>query len=207
SQPTGFSPGVAARLTTAGGERAFLKAIGPEPNPASVEMHRQEAAIVRALPAAAPVPRLRWYHDDGDTGWVLLLFEDLEARHPAQPWRADELDRVLAALAELGTLLTPAPVPCESAGRKFADQICGWRSLQQAPPASLDAWSRRHLDTLAALEATAPAAVAGETLLHLDVRADNLLLTPERVYLVDWPHACTGAAWVDLVGFAPSVAM
>src|SRR5262245_37004760 len=92
TQPMGFSPGVAARLTTAAGTRAFLKAIGPGPNPDSVELHRQEAAIVQALPAAAPVPRLRWYHEDRESGWVLLLFEDVEGRHPAQPWREDELD-------------------------------------------------------------------------------------------------------------------
>jgi Ser/Thr protein kinase RdoA (MazF antagonist) len=49
-------------------------------------------------------------------------------------------------------------------------------------------------------------------LLHADIRADNLLLTSQavagdRVMVVDWPHACRGAAFVDLVGFAPSVAM
>src|SRR5205085_5074540 len=26
-------------------------------------------------------------------------------------------------------------------------------------------------------------------------------------FMVDWPQACIGAAWVDLVGFAPSVHM
>lgn len=75
--------------------------------------------------------------------------------------------------------------------------ICGWRWLQEQRPAALDDWSSRHLDVLAALEAVAAEAVAGDTLLHLDVRADNLLLTPERVFVVDWPHACVGAAWVD----------
>ena len=29
----------------------------------------------------------------------------------------------------------------------------------------------------------------------------------DRVMVVDWPHACRGAAFVELVGFAPSVAM
>jgi aminoglycoside phosphotransferase (APT) family kinase protein len=98
-------------------------------------------------------------------------------------------------------------VPLVSAGALFERDICGWQSLQRERPAALDGWSRRHLDALAALEARAPAAVAGDTLLHLDLRADNLLLTPERVFVVDWPHACVGAAWVDLVCFAPSVAM
>jgi thiamine kinase-like enzyme len=60
---------------------------------------------------------------------------------------------------------------------------------------------------LADLELSAIAAVTGETLLHFDVRADNVLLTDDRVWFVDWPHASVGAAWVDVVCFAPSVTM
>lgn len=39
------------------------------------------------------------------------------------------------------------------------------------------------------------------------MRADNLLLTPKKVWFFDWPHARIGAAWSYLVGFAPSVHM
>ena len=45
------------------------------------------------------------------------------------------------------------------------------------------------------------------TLLHQDVRADNLLLTDRGVMVVDWPHARVGQPWIDLLWFAPSVAM
>ncbi len=48
---------------------------------------------------------------------------------------------------------------------------------------------------------------AGDTLLHADLRADNVLLTGDRVMIVDWPHACLGAAFLDVVFLAPSVAM
>jgi hypothetical protein len=34
-----------------------------------------------------------------------------------------------------------------------------------------------------------------------------MLQTDERVWFVDWPHVRVGAAWVDVVFFAPSVAM
>jgi Ser/Thr protein kinase RdoA (MazF antagonist) len=44
-------------------------------------------------------------------------------------------------------------------------------------------------------------------LLHADLRADNLLVTGGGVVVVDWPHACCGAAFVDVVLLAPSVAM
>ena len=35
TQPTGFSPGLAVRLRLVDGRRAFVKAVGPEPNPDS----------------------------------------------------------------------------------------------------------------------------------------------------------------------------
>ncbi len=59
---------------------------------------------------------------------------------------------------------------------------------------------------LADFEAGAPeVAAGGETLLHLDLRADNLLLSKkERVLVVDWPHACVEIPWVDVAFFAPS---
>jgi aminoglycoside phosphotransferase (APT) family kinase protein len=65
----------------------------------------------------------------------------------------------------------------------------------------------RNLERLAELEASAPSAVQGETLLHFDMRADNLLIANGRVYVVDWPSACIGAAWVDWVAMIPSVVM
>jgi Ser/Thr protein kinase RdoA (MazF antagonist) len=144
---------------------------------------------------------------------VVLLFEEVAGRTPAQPWLADELGRVLAALVELGEALTPAPLrppAVRSASEAFATQLCGWGQLLAEGAATrgrLDPWSARHLEALAALEAEAPAAVAGDTLLHLDVRADNILLTPERVWFVVWPLACVGAAWVDVLFVAPSVAL
>ncbi|HEX2032758.1 MAG TPA: aminoglycoside phosphotransferase family protein [Chloroflexota bacterium] len=213
TQPSGFSPGVAVRLRLANGQRAFVKAVGPWPNPHAAGAHRREAAIVAALPPAVPVPRLLWSHDEGEGGWVVLAFEEVDGRHPAQPWRADELQRVLTTLQELATQLTPAPArgaAWRPAAEWYVVQHPSWRLLRDewsAHAGQLDAWSTRHLDALVDLAAQAPAAVTGETLLHLDVRADNLLLTPERVLLVDWPHARVGAAWVDVVFFASSVAM
>ncbi|MDQ2742116.1 MAG: aminoglycoside phosphotransferase family protein [Chloroflexota bacterium] len=207
NQPGGFSPGVAARVQIADGYRVFVKAVGPELNPDAPEIYRREARIVAALPVTAPVPRLLWIHDEGDDGWIMLVFEDVEGWNPAQPWRASELDRVLEALGSLSASLTPSPIEAVSARGIFTTGIVGWRWLQEEPPEGLDGWSARHLDALAALEATAGDAVRGETLLHFDFRADNVLLTPSRVFVVDWPWACIGAAWVDLVTFAPSVAM
>ena len=204
TQPGGFSPGVAARLTTVDGRRAFVKAISSHPNPDSPAFHRREARISAQLPARAPVPRLLSTFDDGE--WVVLLFEDVEGLHPAVPWREDELARVLAALHELGVALTPSPVEAPSIEASLDPLLVGWRSLASAgtPP---DGWAGRHLDDLAALEATWADGAGGTTLLHTDLRADNMLLTADRVVFIDWPWAAVGAAWIDLANMLPSVAM
>ncbi|HEV2825607.1 MAG TPA: aminoglycoside phosphotransferase family protein, partial [Actinomycetota bacterium] len=106
TQPGGFSPGVAARLRLADGRRAFVKAVGPEPNPDSPAVHRGEARIMAALPSAAPAPRMLWTLDRH--GWVALAFEDVDGAQPALPWRPGELGRVLAMIARMAADLTPA---------------------------------------------------------------------------------------------------
>jgi hypothetical protein len=209
SQPTGFSPGVAARVRLSDGRGVFVKAVGPRPNPDSPTFHRKEARIASALPATVSAPRLRWTYDQDN--WVLLAFDEIEGRHPAQPWRDDELQRVIDGMVDLALTLTPSPLPVGEVpmlGERLATRIRGWQSLRQAPPDELDDWSRRHLDELAQLEALAPGAALGDTLLHFDIRADNVLIGADgRVWFFDWPHACVGAAWFDALGFAPSVTM
>jgi aminoglycoside phosphotransferase (APT) family kinase protein len=211
TQTGGFSPGVAARLRLDDGRRAFVKAIGPEPNPTSPGFHRAEIRVASALPETAPVPRFLGSLDQ--EGWVALLFEDIEGTMPAQPWRHDELERVLGAVADLAAALTPSPITLPGPAERLGDSFHGWRQLVEAHErgedrlSGLDPWALRHLHALAGLEAGWAAAAAGETLVHSDLRADNLLLTPERVVVVDWPHALIGAPWFDLLCMLPSVHM
>jgi aminoglycoside phosphotransferase (APT) family kinase protein len=206
TQPGGYSPGAAARLELDDGRRAFVKAVGREPNPYSPGMHRREAEIAATLPPEAPAPRLLFAHDDGD--WVALVYEDVDGHEPAVPWREDELARVLDALTDLAAALTPAPIAAVSAAEYYAELFGGWRWLAERGGAPrLDPWAAERLDELAALEAGWPEASAGETLVHGDVRSDNVLLAADRVVFVDWPHAAVGARWFDLLCFLPSAAM
>jgi hypothetical protein len=208
SQAGGFSPGVAARLQLADGARVFVKAVCGSPNPESPDIHRREARIAAALPAHVPAPALRWSWDDGD--WVVLAFDDVDGRAPELPWRTHELERVLAALHALATGLTPSPISLEPATKSLARLFGGWRRIADGGVDVVNVVPtrvREHLDDLADLESRWPESVLGDTLVHLDVRADNLLLTPDRVLVVDWPWAAVGAPWLDLVAMLPSVAM
>lgn len=219
TQPGGFSPGLAAVLTLADGRQVFAKAVGARPNPDTPALHRREIALLRVLPDMPGVPRLLAALDaddlaDMNEGWVALICEVAPGRSPNLPWRPADLERVMTALIALWSALTPSPLRppevrlAQDAVREVMD---GWARLSREDlrPEHLDPWSARHLPALAALEAQAPQAVEGDTLLHNDLRADNLLLDPNghRVWVVDWPHAFVGAAWFDLACFAPSVTM
>jgi hypothetical protein len=203
----GFSPGAATRLQCADGTHAFVKAVGDELNPISPAMHRRESAITARLPPSVMVPKLRAAYDDGS--WVALLFDEIDGRLPRLPWATDELDRVLDAVPRLHDALTPCPIEdVATVGDLWAEQFDGWRSLMRdGAAASLDAWTGRHLDRLVAFEASWTAASEGDTLLHGDLRVDNILLSRDSVVFVDWANACRGAAWFDIVAMAPSVAM
>jgi aminoglycoside phosphotransferase (APT) family kinase protein len=212
TQPGGFSPGVAARVRCADGTRWFVKAASADFNADAPRLHRQEAGVLAALdPLIAagnlPVPRLRGTAELGP--WFALIIHDVAGRQPALPWQDEQLDLVLATLSQLAEALTPAPIEVPGIAQYLADDFTGWRTLASSPADDrLDPWSRARLDELAALEATWAGHAAGPTLLHSDVRADNLLLTGDGgVMVVDWPHACQGAAFAELVFLAPSVAM
>jgi aminoglycoside phosphotransferase (APT) family kinase protein len=198
SQAGGFSPGTADRVVTGSGRRAFVKAVTPAINERSAELARQEMHITAALPEHAPVPRMLGGFDDGE--WVVLILEDVDGANPRTPWVPSEIDAAVTALAELAAAVTPSPVPgAPSAVDAMADNFAGWHKIAADPPADLDPWLAERLNDLRAAADRGLAAVAtGDTLVHFDIRADNMLIRPDgRVVIVDWPWGCVGPAWLD----------
>ncbi|WP_028807703.1 phosphotransferase [Streptomyces canus] len=208
TQPGGFSPGVATRVRTTSGRRAFVKAVSGDTNPDSPELHRAEARNAAALPAAVPAPRLLGTHDDGT--WVALVYEDVPGSQPHVPWHRTELERVLDAVADLSRTLTPSPLDAPPAATALAGTFAGWQRLLHGEhedlTARLDPWAAGHLPHLAELAAPWPEAVTGDTLAHGDLRADNILLTDDgRTVFVDWPHVLRATVWFDLLVMLPCV--
>lgn len=209
SQPGGFSPGLAARCLLSDGRRVFLKAVSPAQNVQACRIHRREAEVASQLPDDAPAPRLLHVHDDGR--WVALAFEEVDGRQPEEPWRLEQLDAVVPALQRIAEALTPTPAPAlPSVQDRYRSAFDGWRRIAggDGDAASYGADVVAAVGRLAELERSWEEAAAGDTLLHTDLRADNLLLTATGdLVLVDWPWACTGAAFVDLALFLPSVGL
>lgn len=212
---SGFSPGYAAILGLGDGTEIFVKAVSPEQNPESPDLARSEALVAGLLPSGVPAPPLLWADDDGT--WVLLGFAAVEGSSPDLPWRPKDLVRVLDAVTDLATAGTPGPAGLTALAESIAPMMAGWALLAD-DDASLDRavaavgphgpWLRTHLDDLVAWAGDAVAASAGDTLVHGDLRADNIMLGPQTVWLIDWPHAATaGVRWYDLLAMLPSISM
>ncbi len=205
--PGGFSPGATSILEWPD-RSVFVKAVGPELNPDSPGLHRREAVVSAALPRSPRLPRLVETYDDGD--WVALAFDAVDGRPPRHPWDAAELELVVEALAAMHDELTPSPAPSIDPLDVYERRnFGGWAMLAalDEPPAGLDPWARAHLGELAELESGWPAACQGPTLVHGDVRSDNVLLTRDGVVFVDWPHGAVGNPAFDAVVWAPSVVL
>jgi hypothetical protein len=192
SQTSGFTPGFASVLTCDDGSRHFVKAASVRAQRPFAEAYREEARKLAVLPPEAPAPRLLWISDADD--WVVLGLEYVEARAPRRPWQRAELDIVLDVLETVADLLTPPPadMPLDSFAEDFATVMGYWDDVRRLRP------ELSHLDDAAALAARSDEVSVGTTLVHTDVRDDNVLLRPDGTALLcDWNFPCEGAAWLD----------
>ncbi|MER8009679.1 aminoglycoside phosphotransferase [Streptomyces sp. NPDC094149] len=111
-------------------------------------------------------PRLYWHIETA--GWDLLGYEVLQGRHANYTPGSKDLPLITAALEELQTITAPADLAIKSAEQRWA---------AYAPPGTA------HL-------------FAGDTLLHTDLAAHNVLID-QRAHIIDWAWPTRGAAWID----------
>jgi len=193
---TGLSPARRHAVRFADGSSAFVKAAV---DARTAGWLRTEHAILASVEASF-VPRVVAWLDDAS--WPALVTEDLSAAYwPADRfpvvWQPGQIDLLLATLCRVGELAPPVPLPDAAAG--FAPQwplIAGERDDVVALGLCSHGWLDRVLDALCDAEARVP--LAGDSLVHDDVRSDNLCFLGERVVLVDWGGALRGNREHDL---------
>ena len=192
SQTSGFTPGFASVLEAADGSRHFVKAASTRAQRPFADAYREEARKLGALPVEAPAPPLLWTLEVDD--WFAMSTDFVEARPPRRPWAAAELHACLDMLTAAVPVLTPPPpgLALPEAEEEFAGWPACWDHLRATRP------DLPHLEEAAALAGRFAAVMAGETLVHVDVRDDNLLLTTDgRVLLCDWNWPIVAAGWLD----------
>jgi phosphotransferase family enzyme len=150
------------------------------------------------------LPRFLGY-DDAEP--ALLLLEDLSDAHWPPPWPEGSIAAVLGALEKIAATWPPHGVPSTEIYRQ--EILEGWALVEQDPGPFLSyelcsrEWLTETLPTL--LESARTAPIEGESLLHFDVRSDNIALQGDRAVLVDWNWACIGNPLLDRVTWAPSL--
>lgn len=191
SQTSGFTPGFASVLVCADGSRHFVKAASVKAQRPFADSYREEARKLAALPPGVPSPQLIWHLDDD---WVALGIRHVDGRAPRRPWRPADLDSVLDGLEVVADQLTPPPpdLGLDLAEDDFLPLLAMWDHVRASRP------DLPHLDEAAALAGGYAEVVGGETLVHTDIRDDNLLLDGDgKVWICDWNWPVVGAAWID----------
>ena len=204
SQGSGFTPGFASRLLFADGRRLFVKAATPHLVWLQ-DSYRLEAERLAVLPPAVPAPRVQAQAEisDGPGDWLVVIFDDVEGRPPRRPWSAGEAERVLVAVRQLSLALTPAPAGVDWADftNEFFGELVDWRERIEAPGLPPDA-----LDEIEELATAARDGCRGDTLVHSDLRDDNVIIAPNgKVWVCDWNWPTRGPIWMDTLTVAISM--
>jgi hypothetical protein len=141
-----------------------------------------------------------------ESGCVLLVLEDLSAAEWPPPWSSKRIDTVLATLERVRLTTPPAGLPFLEDMR---DEVVGWGTVRAdiEPLLATEVCAPEWLsEALPALErAGEEVELAGDELMHLDVRSDNLCFVGGRTVLVDWNLACVGNGLFDIAFWLPSL--
>lgn len=194
----GYSQNEHWSVVFAGGSRAFLKEGHIDPSPGWV---RDERRVYDAV--QGPFMPAFLGFEDGEH--PLLVLEDLVpgCRWPP-PWHDGDVEAVRAGLAEVAAAEVRGAIP-----RLVDAPWPGWSEVAADPEPFLSLglvsgeWLERALPVL--LEATEPAVLDGDSLMHCDVRSDNLCLRDGRAVFVDWNHARIGNPALDVAFWLPSL--
>ena len=196
----GYTPAQRLLVRFEDGSTAFAKVAV---NESTAEWLAAEHVVYSQVEGAF-LPRFAGYDE---TEPAVLLLEDLTRAHWPPPWPGGAVAAVLVALEQVAATPPPDGVPSIDVYRE--EILGGWRlvELDPGPFLSLDfcsvEWLSGALPTLRAAAESAP--VEGESLLHFDVRSDNIALVGDRAVLVDWNWACIGNPVLDRAAWAPSL--
>jgi Phosphotransferase enzyme family len=201
-RPGGYSTADRFSVELANGRRVFVKS-AEEANLAA--WLRREHEVYSSL-AGGFIPRLEGWDDDGVR--PVLAIEDLSDADWLPSWDEARVAAVVSALDEIGA--SPHPPNTRSLQETFPRLLGRWQDVAGDPEPFLStgirdrAWLERWLPVI--VEAAAAVDPSGDSLLHLDVRSDNLCFRDGRAIFVDWNWATFGNPRLDLAAWLPSLA-
>ncbi|MBI1930535.1 phosphotransferase [Candidatus Poribacteria bacterium] len=195
----GYTPAERWSITFSEQTSAFVKMGTTAPTSARLRGEHQIYTSVKG----AFMPRYFGWEDDGVN--PLLILEDLSQGFWPPPWNTARIDAVIHALSEMHASSASAPPYHTVHGDRFG---C-WHEVAANPKPFLslglasEKWLERALPIL--IEQEDQVELSGTSLIHFDIRSDNICLRDNRAVLVDWDCACLGNPKLDLGSWLPSL--
>ncbi|MET9023450.1 phosphotransferase [Actinopolymorpha sp. NPDC004070] len=203
---TGLSAAARFSVTLKDGSGVFVKAATDDQTEGWL---RAEYLALREVPERF-VPRVvAWLDEPGHR--PVLVVEDLRgahwpAGHEGVDWREGDIDRVLAAVADLAGVAAPASFEPSPRRPAYWPTLLG-EGPDRAAFLDLGVCSAGWLAGVASVLTEAEAGLddSGDSLVHGDLRSDNICVAGDRVIFVDWSHASRGSAEHDLSLLLPTL--
>lgn len=199
----GHTPARRWVVMLANGSTAFVKVATDELTAAWIRDEHLAYSMLRGAPYMAGYIG---FSDDGVH--PVLALEDLSSCAWPPPWDRERVDAVVACLSAVAS--TPPPEGLPRAGDDHLGLREGWAEVARAPEGFLalglcsPGWLDAHLPALS--ESAQGAELEGESLLHFDVRSDNLCFRADgSVVLVDWNWTSVGDPAIDAAFWLPSL--
>jgi hypothetical protein len=205
ASPERGASGTAARWIVAergdgGGRSAFVKIGATE---LTAEWIRREHRNYQTIHGWF-LPEVRGFDDDGER--PVLALEDLSDAQWPPPWS----DELIADVLDAFTAIHAAPVPAHLADQRDDwDGAADWQRVARRSDEFLalglcsPAWLTEALPALQGAAAAAP--LAGDALIHGDMRSDNLCFRARRAMVIDWNHAQVANPEFDIATWLPSL--
>ena len=196
SELSGYTPGFAARLRLGDGRRVFAKIAGWGKD-WLLESYANEALKRRTLPAGVPAPELIGEATTmiNSSDWQLLIFTEIDGRPPHRPWTDTDLAIAVQAVETAAQALTPAPDGYD--WEPFSEAT---GSLSPDKEQMIIERFGAHADEVRDLVVAFPHHCNGNTLVHCDLRDDNLIIGADgKGWIVDWNFPALGKPFIDLV--------
>jgi Ser/Thr protein kinase RdoA (MazF antagonist) len=187
-------------VTCADGTSVFVKGAT---DPHTATWLRTEYGVYSQVHASF-LPAMRAWADDGS--FPFLVLEDLTEAAWQAHWTMARIGQVLDTLRQVAATRAPTNLPSLEERRS---SLSGWARVEREPELFLAvglcsaAWLSHSINAL--MTAEAGTELAGDDLVHGDVRSDNLCFVGDRVVLVDWNWACRGNGIIDIAGWLPSL--
>lgn len=188
------------------GRSAFLKAAVDEN---TAKWLRREHLLYTHVSGDFMPQFLGWHEDE----LPVLFIEDLSACHWPPPWTNAQTEAVQTALNDLAA--TPVSDALQSTLPRMGDYhggkagLPGWKEVAANPQPFLSLqlcsaqWLGKALPVLMA--ASSAAKLDGESLVHNDIRSDNLCFRDGRAIFVDWNWTRIGNSLFDVAAWLPSL--